>query len=229
MSPYAILSRPTTALFLLESPGGRALVIKIGYRQVVDLWVCGRALYWRYRREGKNVLSFIRMVAVFAMLYFASAGAWATNKCLRPDGKVIFQDTPCAGVGDTVREDLANKEQQRLQRQAETDRIREDTQKQLAAERAAFDERNAAIDRQSDLQLERARKQCGRELVPVPTIGMSEHAFLKCTTFGVLFNPAAINETQTAGVISRQYVYQSVFSPVRYVYTRKGLVTAIQQ
>ncbi|WP_255568834.1 DUF4124 domain-containing protein [Comamonas sp. NLF-1-9] len=44
----------------------------------------------------------------FAVLLFlgcaalASANAWAINKCTGPDGKVVFQDLPCAGQGEQM-------------------------------------------------------------------------------------------------------------------------------
>ena len=32
----------------------------------------------------------------------AAAPAWAINKCTGADGKVVFQDAPCAGKGETL-------------------------------------------------------------------------------------------------------------------------------
>lgn len=40
------------------------------------------------------------LVAVVALLTFAPA--WAINKCTGADGKVVFQDLPCAGQGEKM-------------------------------------------------------------------------------------------------------------------------------
>lgn len=37
-----------------------------------------------------------------ALLVALCAPAWAINKCTGPDGKVAYQDAPCAGKGETV-------------------------------------------------------------------------------------------------------------------------------
>ena len=50
-------------------------------------------------------MSFItRLVTAFAAATFSLVplGAAAVNKCTGPDGKVAFQDTPCAGKGETI-------------------------------------------------------------------------------------------------------------------------------
>ena len=36
---------------------------------------------------------------LLAAALFAAGPAWAINKCTGPDGKVVFQDTPCTGEG----------------------------------------------------------------------------------------------------------------------------------
>ncbi len=40
--------------------------------------------------------------AVLLGFTVASAPAWAINKCAAPDGKMVFQDAPCAGEGETL-------------------------------------------------------------------------------------------------------------------------------
>lgn len=37
-----------------------------------------------------------------ALLLTASAPAWALNKCVGPNGGVVFQDAPCAGQGGAI-------------------------------------------------------------------------------------------------------------------------------
>ena len=39
---------------------------------------------------------------LFAAALLIAAPAWAINKCKGPDGKVAFQDAPCAGQGEKV-------------------------------------------------------------------------------------------------------------------------------
>lgn len=37
-----------------------------------------------------------------ALIAFSVAPAWAVNKCTGLDGKVVFQDAPCMGKGETI-------------------------------------------------------------------------------------------------------------------------------
>lgn len=39
---------------------------------------------------------------LFAAALLLVAPAWAVNKCTGPDGKVVFQDAPCAGKGEKL-------------------------------------------------------------------------------------------------------------------------------
>jgi len=46
------------------------------------------------------------MFSRFAMVVSAAAlalPAWAVNKCTEPDGRVVFQDAPCQGVGEKLK------------------------------------------------------------------------------------------------------------------------------
>lgn len=40
--------------------------------------------------------------AVFMAVLLLAAPAWAINKCSASDGKVVFQDAPCAGQGEVL-------------------------------------------------------------------------------------------------------------------------------
>lgn len=44
----------------------------------------------------------IRPLIAAALLSVLSAPAWAVNKCTGPDGKVVYQDAPCVGKGDSI-------------------------------------------------------------------------------------------------------------------------------
>lgn len=39
---------------------------------------------------------------LLAAALFVASPAWAINKCTGPDGKVVFQDAPCAGKGEKI-------------------------------------------------------------------------------------------------------------------------------
>ena len=39
---------------------------------------------------------------LLAAALFAAAPVWAINKCKGPDGKVTFQDAPCADQGEKI-------------------------------------------------------------------------------------------------------------------------------
>ncbi|ART52786.1 hypothetical protein CBP34_15480 [Acidovorax carolinensis] len=43
----------------------------------------------------------MKHLAFLAIALLASP-TWAINKCIGPDGKVVFQDAPCAGKGETI-------------------------------------------------------------------------------------------------------------------------------
>lgn len=49
--------------------------------------------------ESRTMLKPTVVVVAAALL---AAPAWAIHKCTRPDGRVTFQDTPCAGQGEKI-------------------------------------------------------------------------------------------------------------------------------
>ncbi len=46
--------------------------------------------------------TFFQAAITAALMVLSAAPAWAVNKCTGPDGKVQFQDAPCAGKGETI-------------------------------------------------------------------------------------------------------------------------------
>lgn len=44
----------------------------------------------------------MKTLAVLIATTALAAPAWAVNKCTGPDGKVVFQDAPCAGKGERI-------------------------------------------------------------------------------------------------------------------------------
>ena len=57
----------------------------------------------RSRSEERFVKhSLVIITAVVALLTALCALAWAINKCTAFDGKVVYQDAPCAGKGEAI-------------------------------------------------------------------------------------------------------------------------------
>lgn len=163
---------------------------------------------------------------LFAAALLLGAPAWAINNCTGADGKAVFQDAPCAKSGITVAEDLERKrEQQREKDAAPATRKKADNTTTEDVQR-----RLHAATKKSDEALAAARARCKNGVPEYPVIGMSEADFRGCTQFGVLFQHKDMNQTETTAGISKQYVYSgSESAGIRFVYTRDGVVTAIQR
>jgi hypothetical protein len=168
----------------------------------------------------------IKATIFVSMALLTAAPAWAANKCTSPDGKVLFQDAPCPGTGITVAEDLERKKAQQAEKDAAlAARKKEESQAQQEARRRA--EESA---KQSNAGLVAAQKSCKNGVPEYPTVGMSEANFRGCTQFGVLFPPTDINTTETAAGVLKQFTYSAdLNSGIRFVYTRNGVVSAIQR
>ena len=164
--------------------------------------------------------------ALLTLACLAVSPVWAINKCTGPDGKVSFQDAPCAKSGITVGEDLERKKEQKREAEAALsarnkaeNAITEDVQRRVQV-----------AMRKSDEALSEARARCKNGVPEYPSVGMSEADFRGCTQFGVLFPDENINETETSAGISKQFVYSRGGSAgIRFVYTRNGVVSAIQR
>lgn len=164
--------------------------------------------------------------AFFAAALLSAVPAWAINKCTGSDGKTVFQDAPCQKSGITVAEDLEQKKAMQREKQTAApsgkksdSSISDDVQRQVQAAMRSSDEALAA-----------ARARCKNGVPEYPTVGMSEADFKGCTQFGVLFPHKDFNQTETAAGVSKQFVYSGVGSAgIRFVYTRNGVVTAIQR
>lgn len=155
----------------------------------------------------------MKIAVLLGALLITSAPAWAANKCVI-DGKTVYQQAPCPGGGPTVGEDMKRRE-------AEKDAAQEARRRQLEVQlKPMADAEQARQDR-----LKAAGITCP-DAPLAPAVGMSEVMFRECSFLGR--NPDRINETETAAGITRQYVFGGGRS-VRYVYTRKGVITAIQR
>lgn len=168
----------------------------------------------------------IKATIFVSMALLTATPTWAANKCVSPEGKVMFQDAPCPGTGITVAEDLERKKAQQEEKDAALAvRKKEENQAQQEARRRA--EESA---QHSNAGLVAAKKNCKNGVPEYPTVGMSEANFRGCTQFGVLFPPTDINTTETAAGVLKQYIYSAdLNSGIRFVYTRNGVVSAIQR
>ena len=161
---------------------------------------------------------------LFAAALLAASPAWAVNKCTGPDGKVMFQDAPCPGTGITVAEDLARKKEEREKGVAGATKKKAENPTSVDVEQMV----KAAMQKNEEA-LAAARARCKNGLLEDPVIGMPEDQFRNCTQFGVLTPYSDLNQTETAAGVSKQYVYSSRVGGIRYVYTRNGVVSAIQR
>ncbi|CAN7577088.1 hypothetical protein LJR039_004101 [Pseudorhodoferax sp. LjRoot39] len=104
--------------------------------------------------------------------------------------------------------------------------------KSEAERRAEIDAKIAEGMRKSDEQLAKAKAACGgSELPTAPSIGMPEQRFRSCTVIGLLVEPDAVNVTETAAGTTKQFVYLRSIATTgfKFVYTRNGVVDAIQR
>lgn len=161
-----------------------------------------------------------RHIAIF-LAAFAVTPAWAVNKCTSPNGQIVFQDAPCQGVA-TGAEDATRRDRVAVQQQ-------EQRKAKVDAEIEAWEAKKKATGFKTDEELlAEAQAKCGRDMQTYPTIGMTEYKFKNCTTWGLLVQPDTVNETKTTAGDTKQFVYP-VGREIRYIYTRSGLVSAIQR
>ena len=96
------------------------------------------------------------------------------------------------------------------------------------AEEAWLKEQAAERDARWAQDAADAKKNCvGGRVEPLPVLGMSEKAMLKCTILGQASMLKLVNTTEVPGAVTRQY--QGMTTDVRFVYTRNGVVTGIQK
>jgi len=77
-------------------------------------------------------------------------------------------------------------------------------------------------------RLNSAIARCGDRYREEPSVGMPEADFRNCTRFGLAFEAQKVNEIQTQTGVTKQFVYRSAH-PIKFVYIRTGIVSAIQR
>lgn len=166
-----------------------------------------------------------------------AAPAFAVNKCVDADGKVVYQERACAASTRSeaitlqpTKEELAKAAHERQVKKAreaaelaEAQRGAEKARQSALAAAAAEESSRKRMKEFADLE-----HRCGGKVPSDPKVGMSEQQFRACTYLGVYGN-LTVNETQTLKGVQRQYVVKDSFAGVRYVYTSQGVVTAIQR
>ena len=186
------------------------------------------------RRRTLDWLLLLLLVMGLAVAIFGSGAAWAVNKCTGPDGKVSYQEQACPGTGISVGEYMDRRLAQQ-QSQQTAQRVRQEQEfaarkARVEAEGKEWEARKRATGFKSDDdKLAEAKARCGTRMSEYPTVGMTETHFRTCTVIGVLADVEKINETETASGLARQYVYNTPGLNIRYLYTRNGVVTAIQR
>jgi hypothetical protein len=188
------------------------------------------------------------LVALLAPQAFAAGNT--TFRCV-VNGQTVFQQSPCAESGETVKQGL---ERKRLESEKAAEAARRNAEA-VKARQAQLDARPmsslTAVQqaerraREADRQLTEAQarindgsatrefeaglaKYCGGKAYDQPVIGMSEEQMLHCT--GMYRKPASVHTTTTAQGVSKQYVFNPYggSSPTHYAYFVNGRLTAFQ-
>ena len=141
-------------------------------------------------------------IVIGLLLAVACTQAAAVNKCTGPDGKVVFQDAPCEGKGETVKVWSSGPSSpsgsgpddalQRARRQAEIDGIHQRADIRAAIERGE------------------------------PMVGMTRSQLEQA-----LGAPDLVNADNDGGVVREQIIFERP-GQAWYVYTENGVVTSIQ-
>jgi hypothetical protein len=169
---------------------------------------------------------------MFLAALLLSLPTWAVNKCAGSDGKVVFQDAPCADGAKNLKapnESTAAKppgvmSAADVARSFENQMAQPEMQKKIQTnvERRQLLEKADTLSRRGD------STRCAQGVQPQPRVGMSEDQFLNCTMFARDWDHLQINETETQYGVRKQYVYAQ-HAPIKYVYLDQGKITAISR
>lgn len=140
-----------------------------------------------------------RLLIAVALALAAATSAHAVNKCTGPDGKVVYQATPCEGAAGGAKVNLSGAGQSDPQSPGSSYWLRE------AASLQRRDRIEQAIQR-------------GQVIV-----GMT--AAQAARAWG---QPGRVNTTVTASGTREQWVYGSGRQGRQYIYVDDGVVTAAQ-
>lgn len=128
----------------------------------------------------------------------AMSPVWAVNKCTGADGKVVFQDAPCAGKGETI-----------IVRPA-------------SGNANASSEQSAARTRAEVAAIEWRSKTNGAIARGEPLVGMT-----RAELDQAMGAPTRVNANNYEGVLKDQIIYERPRA-TWLVYTESGKVSSIQ-
>jgi hypothetical protein len=137
--------------------------------------------------------------ALFALASLATAPAAAVNKCTGADGKVVFQDAPCMGKGETI------------------------TVRPASGHANASSAESAARTRSEIAGIEWRSQTAGAIARGEPLVGMT-----RAEVDQAMGAPTRVNANNYAGVQKDQVIYERP-GVTWLVYTETGKVTSIQK
>lgn len=140
-----------------------------------------------------------RLLTILALAAAAAAPAHAINKCTGPDGKVVYQATPCTGAAGAAKVDLSGAGLGDPQSPG-----------------ASYWQREAAVIQRRD-RIEQAIQ--GGQVIVGMTAAQAARAWGQ---------PGRVNTTVTASGARQQWVYGSGRRGQHYVYLDDGVVSAVQ-
>lgn len=155
----------------------------------------------------------MKLIAIsFAALSLAAPAALAMNKCTSPDGKIVFQDRPCAAEQATSNQQAP---QQRAPQGGNVMPISEITKNLNSQVQRKLDDRANAVPQvvRPPEELERGKVLPGMEAAAV------------LAAWG---KPSQINKTTTATSVREQWVYFRGRASTDYVYLVNGVTTSVQ-
>lgn len=164
----------------------------------------------------RNCLKVLAMAAAFA-----AAPAWAVNKCTTADGKVSYQEQPCAGQGE------------KIDARPSSSGVGEPgfahSLNSLKQSSSDYQESVKAASEARVKQINTINADCDARGVTKLEIGMSA-ADAMCVR-GWRF-PKKFNDTTTAGSFKQQVIYGGFGKyddPPKYLYFENGKLTGIQE
>lgn len=154
-----------------------------------------------------------RTIIAATILAALSSPTWAINKCTLADGKVTFQDAPCAtGTGGSIeKKPKPDQEPKQVMSPSEVSKAFE----------AQFEKRRQdAAEYRSKPRWHRPAEQ--EIVIPTLSPGMTT-----AQVSGLWGNASSVNETVTAVGKSEQWVYPRGRYETQYVHFFKDRVTSV--
>lgn len=158
--------------------------------------------------------------AMFLIAALLVAPAWAVNKCTGPDGKVVFQDAPCAGAtaGQSTGKPVDTKAQPNVMRP-------EDIARSFDAQLKEEANKKKAVPPNDGVNWGKVREEMNERKQAQGVIRIGMTAAEARSAWG---DPSKINRTTSGNGHSEQWVFYRGRSNTDYVYLRNDVVTSTQ-